>query len=183
MVRLFTCIWLPESKMEGLERLKEGLRNIGVIGKFVEKENLHVTICFLGEVKEDEVNEIKVKLDEILNNVCEFHVKLKDLKLIPNENYVRVIGVKAKSPELENLTSMIGRGLKAKFHKKPKLTLCRVKNVENKVELNNFIEKNRNVKIDSFHVKKIYLVKSTLTKDGPIYETLHETVLKESEGK
>ncbi|MBD3156139.1 MAG: RNA 2',3'-cyclic phosphodiesterase [Candidatus Aenigmarchaeota archaeon] len=183
MVRLFTCIWLPENQIKELEELKKELKATGIIGKFVERENLHVTICFLGEVKEGDISEVKMELDEILSETCEFHVKLEDLKLIPNENYIRVVGVKAKSVDLENLISILGKGLKVKFHKKPKLTLCRVKNVTNRTELNDFIKRNRNVKIGSFHVNKISLVKSTLTKGGPIYETIHEKVLKENEGK
>ena len=36
-----------------------------VIGNFVRKENLHLTLKFLGYITEDEIEKIKNKLDEI----------------------------------------------------------------------------------------------------------------------
>ncbi len=178
MVRLFTCIWPPEVIIEDLEDFKKKISKINIVGKFTEKENLHVTITFLGEINEDKLREVKKKLRECLKNTSEFHVKLEGLKLIPNENYVKIIGINVKSEKLKRLVKGVGKEVGGKFHEKSKITLCRVKAVPNKESLNDFIKKYRNVKLGSFHVKKISLVKSTLTGKGPIYETLYEVELK-----
>ncbi len=108
-----------------------------------------------------------------------FHVKLEGLKLIPNENYTRVIGLKIiDEGSLSKLMKKIGKSINGKYHENSKLTLCRIKNVLDKEAFKKFIEKNRNVTIGSFHVKNISLVESTLTKHGPLYETIYESVLK-----
>ena len=178
MIRLFSCIWVPDNLIEEIEAFLSKLKDTGIKAKFVERENFHVTVNFLGDVNENKLDEIKIKMDNCLSNLREFHVKVEGLKLIPNENYVRVIGVKVNSSDLENLIGCVVKGLGGSFHKKSKLTLCRVKAVPNKVKLREFIKRNCDMRIGEFHVNKISLVKSTLTKSGPVYETIHETELK-----
>lgn len=179
MSRLFACIWLPKEITNKIEELQKELLRTGIGAKFIEKENLHVTITFLGEVQDNKVNEIKRKMNEYLRNVDEFHVKVTGLKIIPNENHIRIIGVNVKSDELPKLIRFVGKIIGGSFHEEQKITLCRVKNITNKMLLKNFIEENRNVNIGEFHVKNISLVKSTLTKLGSKYETIHKTRLKE----
>ncbi|MBL7169772.1 MAG: RNA 2',3'-cyclic phosphodiesterase [Candidatus Aenigmarchaeota archaeon] len=183
MVRLFTCIWIPEEIVKRIENLQKELLETNIKAKFIKKKNLHVTITFLGEVNENMINEIKMKLDECLKDVNEFHVKICDLKIIPNENYIRVIGVSVNdiNEKLKELIRRVGKCIGGKFHEGSKLTLCRVKGAPNKDLLKDFIERNRNVVLGEFHVKNVSLVKSVLTKSGPRYETIHKTKLKENE--
>jgi 2'-5' RNA ligase len=103
MIRLFSCIWVPDNLIEEIEVLLSKLKATGIKAKFVEKENLHVTVNFLGDVNENKLDEVKMKMGVCLKNLREFHVKLEGLKLIPNENHIRVLGVKAKSSDLGNL--------------------------------------------------------------------------------
>ena len=84
---------------------------------------------------------------------------------------------------MKKLIKTVEKSLKGSFFEESKITLCRVKNIPNKTTLKNFIEKNRNVKLGSFHVKNISLVKSVLTKHGPKYETIYKIKLNENEGK
>ena len=183
MTRLFVCIWIPREIIERLKGIQNELKETGVKAKFVEDKNLHVTVTFLGDVEENKINEIKMKLDSCLNDISEFHVKLKNLKIIPSENYIRVIGIRIESDGLKKVIKKVGGSVGGSFHEEQKVTLCRVKNVSNKILLKNFIEKNRNIDLGSFHVKNISLVKSTLTSRGPVYENIHKIKLKENEGK
>jgi len=68
MVRLFVCIWIPDDIVSKIENLQKKLVKSGVIGKYVEKNNFHVTVTFIGEVHEDGVKIIKNKLDSCLGN-------------------------------------------------------------------------------------------------------------------
>ena len=179
MLRLFTCVWIPNDIKVKIEKLQKELMKQPIKAKFVELENLHFTVTFLGDIKEKDVNMLETKLNSSVKNVKSFHVKLEGLKIIPNEDFIRVIGVNIKDEgrNVSNLIKEVGKSIDGKYYETAKLTLCRVKKVYDKHSLKGFIEKNRNVEIGIFEVKNVSLVKSTLTRKGPIYETIHESVL------
>ena len=178
MLRLFVCIWIPEELKEKIVNLQEEITNIPTIAKFIERENLHLTITFLGNVRDEEVDSLKKKLDMTTKHIKKFKIMLSGLRVIPNEYYVRVLGVGVKDSEkIIDLIKNIGGAVDGKYYETNKLTLCRVKKVGDKKMLRNFIEKNQNVEIGVFEVKSIALVKSVLTRNGPLYKTLHESKL------
>lgn len=178
MLRLFTCVWVPDELKERVIKLQEELKKVHISAKFVERENLHLTISFLGNVKEEDVNSLKKKLDIISNNIEKFKINLSGLKIIPNEHYVRVIGISVKdNKKMVDLIKSVGTNIGGKYYEINKLTLCRVKRAEDKKMLRIFIEKNRNIEIGEFEVKNIALVKSVITRNGPLYETLHTSEL------
>jgi len=183
MFRLFVCIWLPKEITERVLELQDELKQTSIKAKYIEKENIHITVTFLGNVNENEIDDLKVKLKKSLKNINEFHVNLEELKLIPNKNYIRVIGIKVKGEEIKNLIKIVGKTLKGSFFEESKITLCRVKNTPDKTTLENFIKKNRNVNVGLLHIKNISLVKSVLTEHGPKYETIYKIRLNENEGK
>ena len=120
-------------------------------------------------------------LEEIKNNLKKiifkpFSVVLNGVGVFPNENHIRVIwvGLKPEEPVLE-LQKEIDDNLKKLFKKeknfKSHLTLARVKYIDDKESFINKLKKikTENKKID---INNFKLIKSTLTKDGPIYEDL-----------
>jgi len=180
MLRLFTCVWIPNNLREKIRNFQKEMMKLPIKAKYVEVENLHFTVSFLGNVKDKELEELKEKLDTSVENVNKFHVKLSELKIIPSEEFIRVIGIKIKdrSEEVSNLIKKVVELIDGKYYEKQKLTLCRVKKIYDKEKVKIFIEKNRNVEIGSFEVNSVALVKSTLTKKGPLYENIHESTLK-----
>ena len=180
MLRLFTCVWLPHELREKVINFQKEIMKLPIKAKYVETKNLHFTITFLGNVKDEDVKTKKKSLDASVENVNRFHVKLSELKIIPNEEFIRVIGIKIKdeSGEVSNLIKKVAESIDGKYYEKQKLTLCRVKKIYDKERVKVFIEKNRNIEIGSFQVNSVALVKSTLTREGPVYETIHESTLK-----
>lgn len=178
MLRLFVCIWIPEEIKQNILGFQEKLRRLPINAKFVEKENLHLTITFLGDVDEGKINEIKNKLD-YLKGFGQFHVKLFGLKVIPSESYIRVLGIDVidEKKKLKELIKNVGSNIDGSFHEQTKMTLCRVNAIKNKNEVRDFIELNKDVNLGEFTVDKISLVKSTLTRNGPLYETIYEVSL------
>ena len=174
-MRCFVCIWIPDELRSKIINFQNKLKNIPMKAKFVEPENFHLTITFLGEKKERELKEIDKKLEKITRSFGKFQVNLEGLKIIPNESYVRVIGIAVKNSEnLKSLIKLVGREIDGSYYENSKLTLCRVKNVFEKEKLKEFIEENKSVKIGEFLVNSISLVKSTLTREGPIYQTIKD---------
>jgi len=178
MLRLFTCVKIPDELREKIVQLQNEMTKLPIKVKFVEKENLHLTVTFLGDTNEDKVEYLKSQLDLSIVDVKKFNLKLEGLKIIPNENYIRVLGIKVVSEEMPELIKKVAKYIDGDYYEATKLTLCRVKNVINKKTIKEFIEKNRDVKIGEFEVQKVTLMKSTLTRSGPIYETIHESFLK-----
>jgi len=181
MLRLFVCIWLPDFIRKKAIDFQKEIMKLPLKAKFVEPENMHITITFLGEIKEEKITTIEKKLDSLSRNVKPFHVKLEGIKIIPNESFIRVIGIEVKDKgELSSLIKRTSELIDGKYYIKEKLTLCRVKKVNDKKIIKEFIDKNRNISLGSFNVKSFSLVKSTLTTRGPIYETVRSFLLNQS---
>jgi 2'-5' RNA ligase len=177
-MRLFTCIWIPENIREKIKIFQKEVMKLPMKAKFVETENLHITISFLGERKDSEIPSIIRKMNEITEQIKRFEVKIEELKTIPNENYIRVIGIAVKDGNITDLIKSVGEAINGNFYLEQKITLCRIKKIFDKEFVKKFIELNKNVKIGGFPVEKVSLVKSTLTKNGPLYETIHDSCLK-----
>ena len=130
--------------------------------KLVEKENLHITLKFLGDV--NNVDKIIKKLKDISWNP--FTTEFKGLGVFPNKNYIKVIWVGARSEALEDLAKKIQTKL-GRDDFVPHVTIARVKQRIDKLETISVPTTFGTQLVDCFCLKK-----STLTKDGPIYTTL-----------
>lgn len=177
-MRLFTCVWVPDDLREKIKKFQQEMTNLPIKAKFVETNNLHLTVTFLGNVNDDKIEYLKSQLDLSVNDIKKFNLKLEGLKIIPNENYIKVLGIQVVSEEMPELIKKVAKYIGGDYHEATKLTLCRVKNVIDKKGIKEFIEKNRNVEIGKFEVKSVALVESKLRGSGPIYETVHESSLK-----
>lgn len=175
MPRLFTCIWLPTDIKREAIKFQDKMKKLPIKAKFIEPDNIHITITFIGDVKIDEIDDLIRNIDSTTKNIKKFKIRLAGLKLIPNENFLRVIGIDIENNEnLRNLIKNIGNCIKSKFYESTKLTLCRVKNVSDKETIKKFIKENKNIEIGSFEIKEISLVESVLGEKGPTYKTLHK---------
>jgi 2'-5' RNA ligase len=175
MPRLFVCVWIPEEMKKDIVKFQERMSKLGMDAKFVEKENLHLTVTFLGEV--EDVSSIKNSLVNI-KGFGSFPVRLSGLRVIPSETYIRVIGINVKDQgKFSLLIKTVGSMIDGDYHDTAKMTLCRVKRVKDKQEVASFIKENKNVDFGEFTVKKVSLVRSDLTPKGPIYTTIFEVDL------
>jgi 2'-5' RNA ligase len=177
MVRCFVGIFLPEKVKNEIVAIQNELKKFPTDCKFVEFENLHICLSFLGEVDGNRVNEIKQKLNDIGKYFTKFDSFIHELKLIPSDKYVRVIALDVfdEQKNLIKLGKMIREQIGGDV-KPPHVTLCRVKNIMNKPL---FLEKVKNLKFDvgTFTVDEICLIKSELSRHGPVYSVLSEASL------
>lgn len=175
MVRCFIGIFIPENLKEKIVNVQNQIKKIGAECKFVEVENLHLCLSFLGEVEEIEIEKISSKLDEICSRYKKFDVNISGIKIIPSESYIRVLVLNVFNVLLETISKNIKNEIGGDV-KPPHLTLCRVKNIKNK---QNFVEELKTIDyvIGNFTVKSIHLIKSELRKSGPVYTSLHESRL------
>lgn len=179
MVRCFIGFLLPENIKKFIGEIQKEISRWPLICKFVEVENLHVCLSFLGEINEYEIDKISKTLDEICKNYSKFEVVVDEIKAIPNENYIRVLALNVfeKTGIIEKISKEVVQKIGGDS-KPPHLTLCRVKNVADKKTV---IQKIRETKkeVKSFAVASVQLIKSELRKTGPVYSVVHESKLKD----
>jgi len=163
MVRCFIAIY--PIKSEKVYKIQEEIGKF-IDGKEVEKENMHITLSFLGERNENELTDIRKRLNEISKVYHKRTATLTRVKLIPNENFFRVIAIEVIG--LDDLSEAVKRKIGGDV-KPPHLTLFRVRNVREKTKI---LELTKSEIKEEILVDKICLMKSTLTPKGPIYEVL-----------
>lgn len=168
---------MPEGVNPKIISIQNSLRGLPIACKMVERENLHLCLSFLGEIEENEINDICRKLDEISQRYKQFDVDVFGIKFIPSESYIRVLALGCSNTLLETISKNIKNDIGGDV-KPPHITLCRVKNIEEKQKAVEDIKK-IDSNIGKFTVSSIQLIKSELQKPGPIYSVIHESKLSE----
>jgi len=174
-----------------LEFEKE-IKKTGADVKLVEPQNIHITLKFLGDVKENLIDEIEQIMKDAVKKIQPFTIKavkkiqpftikLKGTGVFPNQNYVRVVWIGIKEGQvIETIANTIDERLSKLGFKKekrgfsPHLTIGRVKTAKNKQQLLKVIEKYVDVEFSIQEINSIKLKKSDLTSAGPIYTTIRD---------
>lgn len=177
MTRCFVGFFVESEVKEKIINLQNTIKKFPMEAKFVEPENLHICLSFLGEVEEQKIEIFSRILDSIAQKFQKFEIEISGIKLIPNEKYIRVLALDVldKNKNLEKISKQIYEKIGGDV-KPPHLTLCRVKKIFDK---NEFLKKIKEAKsnIGTFVVSSIFLIKSTLQKTGPVYSVLHKSDL------
>lgn len=183
-MRSFIAIPCPDELKNKILEFQDQLKNTGKI-KFVERENIHLTLKFLGDVPENEIKEIIEILDLISKdeNNKKFKINLCGAGAFPDENYIKIlwIGVSSGREEILDLHRQIDFQLKSidfkkdkKFH--PHFTIARVKflKTEDKKEVQKVLLENSGTAFCDFEVCGFKLMRSELNSSGPIYSVVKE---------
>lgn len=174
MKRIFIALSLPKAVKEEIKKIQEKLPEF--IGKNTEFENLHLTVKFLGDVNNKQLEMILEKLKEI--DLKKFPVEINGLGVF-TESYIRIIWLHLNGAE--ELQRQIDKKLEAFFEKENRfmshVTIARVKHILNKPVFLKELNKISFNKIN-FVVDKFYLMESILSSDGSEYEMLKEFSLK-----
>ena len=177
-MRTFIAIEIPEKIRAEIFHIFEKINGTNLIsGNFVEKDNLHLTLKFLGELTGEQLQKVKEKLSEI--NFSKFDLETDGIGFFPNENYIRVMWVGLKGAKLLQLQKIIeDKVYEVGIRKDDKafsshLTVARIKNIKNKTL---FLEKIKNLRIkeESFSVKNFSLFKSELIENETRYKKIQD---------
>ncbi|MFN3504763.1 MAG: RNA 2',3'-cyclic phosphodiesterase [Caldimicrobium sp.] len=191
MVRAFLAIDLPLDIKKALCNFKNIPEPKEVKLKWVEEENLHLTLKFFGNISENLVEKIFNLCEKVCQEISNFRVDLGEVGVFPEVGKPRVlwIGVEHSKDRIEDLYLKIEKALKPlkldnkkeKFH--PHITLMRIKDINNTIEFKQFFERiikeAEKLKGLSFMVKEIVLFKSDLFPTGPKYTPLKRIPLKD----
>jgi 2'-5' RNA ligase len=187
--RLFIAINLPEGiKRKLIEWQNETSTHFGYNSgevNWVRKENLHITLVFIGYVSDDETYEIAKTMRQVAEKHEPFFINLERITTGPPDTTPRMFWAEGqKSQQLANLQNDLENALNfGGIYKKEArafrshITLARFKyNVAKQIkEMKDIGEKiNYQIPVDS-----IELMQSNLRRTGPIYTILESVGLGE----
>ncbi len=168
MKRIFFAVNVPEEVREEIaENVLSQIKGEGL--KKVEKENLHITLAFLGYVPAEKVKEIEGKIGK-LSFPGKFEAELNGIGEFGGR--VLWIGVKKGGKELEEIAGKLNEalGLKERFH--AHLTIARNKRMD-RARFRELVEGLKKKEFSrGFRAESVDLMESVLAPKGPEYKKL-----------
>lgn len=172
-MRCFIAAHISEKSKKGIYEISGGFDR-GLF-KVVSEENLHITVKFLGEIGEDEVEACKRAIDGCVSGPV--RIKIEGGGAFPNMRRARVIFVNAISDELGRIANCIRNRTVGIGDERPyigHITVARVRG--GPVDASKIIGELGKIEIEG-GLQKISLMKSTLTPEGPVYEEIYAKVV------
>ncbi len=165
--RLFIACDIPDSVKDSIVKIAGLFKNIEGV-KIVKKQNMHITLAFLGDTPTYLIDDLK----KIMNNIpfSPFEMELKRIVYFPSKRSPRVAAVEGESQFLADYVSRLRGALKLnEFDYDPKpfrihITFARFRRFPKELP---YI-KDSDVK-NRFTIDNVVLYSSNLTPKGPIY--------------
>lgn len=179
-MRAFLAVDLNDSLKRKVLEVQGKVKEANSIVKFVEKENLHFTCKFFGEISGEKTDTISQIIEEKIEKFKPFQIKIRGTGVFPHYGHVRVIWLGLEDPEyFSRILKDFDEEFKTIGFKKnksyiPHLTIGRVKGSKNKEALVSKIKEMEGMKIGSMKVDRMQLKKSELTPEGPVYTSVKE---------
>ena len=179
-MRCFVAIALPAPVKTLLVRVQETLRRADADVKWVEEENLHLSLKFLGELDEEALARLKGILSVEALRWPAMSLSYSGTGTFPERGEPRVVWAGCGG-DLSTLAALAGAVERAAEQvgvpreRKPfiaHLTIGRVRSGRNAKRLQSAIAAQREVPLGRDDVKEFVLYRSTLTQQGPIYESI-----------
>ncbi len=188
MLRAFIAIKLSE-ELRGhigevqaeLKRRAFGLDGLG----WVRPEGIHLTLRFLGDIAEEQVEALGTMLRDVAAGMAPFALEARGIGAFPNPRMPRVIwlglqGTPEAMASLRHMQARIEEGVAGLgFSRESRaftahLTLARVRDRKSGAALAKVLEPNRDRAVGSFTAAAVGLIKSELRPSGAVYTTLVE---------
>lgn len=188
MSRLRTFIAVEPGKAirDRLVALQDSLAGLAQDVKWVEAENLHVTLLFLGEVVDKEIPKVCDAVGESVGRHSAFTMSVETLGCFGNPRRPRTLwaGVGRGAQELCTLhdgleAALCELGCYRREDRKftPHITLGRNRSDRPADKLAGALSKNAGWKGGEVEVREIHVMSSELTSDGPVYTVLSRAKL------
>ena len=176
MKRLFAAIKIhPSARYISLfNEISTSLRHERI--KWVEPENMHLTLKFFGETDENLIPAIRLAMEESLKKSKPFTLKISNTGIFGSRYDPKVVwfGIE-KQQELEILAKNLFAGLEKCGYERdrqnfvPHLTIGRIKELKDKQLFQQIIGKYNSVEIQEENVTEIILYESILRREVPLY--------------
>jgi 2'-5' RNA ligase len=189
-IRSFIAIDLPEELKRGLTDIKLQLQSASRAPvKWVDPQSIHLTLKFLGNIDVSITGKVTEAIEEAVRGVHPCHLGAGGLGVFPSMKRVQVVwvGLSGEVDRLSHLQQRIESGLaplgfaRERRPFTPHLTLARIRDratQNERQELGELVagtsfRTDCHIKVDTVH-----LMKSQLTREGPIYSRISSVTLK-----
>jgi RNA 2',3'-cyclic 3'-phosphodiesterase len=172
MIRLFTTLALPEDLMNRIAIMQGGVPG----ARWIPRDNLHVTLTFIGEVTEGSAEDIHAALSDIRSPAFDVQVKGTGSFTTGDNETTLWLGVEPSEPLLR-LKAKIDTALEragVSFSRRnyvPRITIANLHNVDT-AKLAGFMQAHNLFSPAPFPVSHFMLYESRLTPKGAVYDAL-----------
>jgi 2'-5' RNA ligase len=176
VIRTFVAVCLDAELRSAISAAAERVKKHAPNVKWVAPDNLHVTLKFLGSVREDRIASVQEALDEVAPQFEAFDVTIAGLGVFPNPRRPR--GTEDGREQLIALAKAVeDRLVEAGFEKEDKpfkshITIGRVREGKPVGDLTEAIEGTDTGELGVQRVDSIVVMESALRPEGPIYTPL-----------
>ncbi len=153
--------------------------------KWINPENIHITLVFLGDTEEKLIKDITQMLDKVCVESGNFELIIRGTGVFRNINDPRIIWTNIDHSEnlfklaekiLSGLTEINIRPQDKPF--KPHITIGRIKHLNGKGTFIKLTEQYQNTELQKLHVNEVILYESILLPQGPKYLPIEKFKLK-----
>ena len=179
-MRVFVAIELPDKTKDNVMRSIDQLKSFAVRGNFVKRENLHLTLHFLGEVAERDLIYVQSAMDGI-RDLPAPQIALHQFVILRGSDVV-CARIRQQNNALTLLHDRLGELLEAhRFDVEHRSYRPHVTIVRKHAFSLPFSEVTKNVDVYNkpFAATEVVLYQSILHSDAPIYKELYRVSLKE----
>lgn len=181
MKRTFIAIDPSKKVKRDLEKIQKELEKHKIKGRFVNPENSHLTLVFLGWTREEKIGRIKDTLASAVAETPSLTLRFTQLNCFPKTGLAKTLYWSLeKNKDLDRMVLKIQAGLrrhKIWFDQKifiSHLTVARFRSPHN---LDKKLPLIRTPETD-FQVKQVTLYESRLSRAGPAYTPLKAVLIK-----
>jgi 2'-5' RNA ligase len=184
MKRTFIAVRIDpgEDLKNAVSSLRSGLINENI--RWVDISNMHVTLVFIGDTDEPMVKKVGSILTEDFTGFGNIDFRLTGFGVFRNLNDPRILFTGIENPgRLAGAHEIVKKGLEKLNIKledrqfKPHLTIGRTKDLRDKNNLQNLIQKYEGIKLQDITVSEIVYYESVLLPTGPMYKTISKVNL------
>jgi 2'-5' RNA ligase len=185
-LRTFIAVDLGKAIRDRLVTLQERLAQSGAAIKWVEVENLHATLLFLGEVDERDVPAVCGAVADVCKQHTPFSLNVEKVGAFPNPRRPRTlwVGVGSGTQELCALHDaleppLLDLGCYRREERRytPHITIGRAKSERPSDSLASALTKHAGWQAGEVPVREVLVLSSELTPKGPIYTVLSRASL------
>jgi RNA 2',3'-cyclic 3'-phosphodiesterase len=180
VIRAFVAAAISREVLDRLSAIRDDLRTLELDARWPPPQSLHLTLKFLGDVDDKQIERIAPRMSEVARRQEPFHLEVSRLGVFPHLANPRVlwIGVEEDGKlsrlcgDVESSFAEIGFPVEERPFR-PHLTLARIRSRRNIARLIGFVEANgAEIEAGGFQVSDFRLYQSILGPRGADYRVL-----------
>ena len=176
-IRAFIAIKLPDEIVAAIRKVQDQIKSSGVKIRWVRPENIHLTLKFLGDINERDIDQIHTAMIDAVKGYSPISLSGKGVGVFPNLRRPKVmwVGLGGESGRLIQLQETLDSQLKKIGFSKEKrafkghLTMGRVKGRIDTKKLTAILQEMSEFESEPFSAGEIVLFQSDLRPSGAVY--------------